>query len=41
MGNEDIEEGLLNFLDTRKRGSENLYTSKLIGGGGGRGSLKN
>ena len=33
-GGEDIEEGLRKFLDTRKGGSENLYTSKPTGGGG-------
>ena len=32
---EDIEGGLQQFLDTRKGGSENLYTSKPTGGGGG------
>ena len=40
-GDEDIEEGLRKFLDTRnggsekiRRGSENLYTSKPTGEGG-------
>ena len=32
-GDEDIEGGLGKFLDTRKGGSENLYTSKPTGGG--------
>ena len=31
---EDIEEGLLKFLDTQKGGSENVYTSQPTGGGG-------
>ena len=36
-GDEDIEGGggLRKFLDIRKGGSENLYTSKPTGGGGG------
>ena len=32
-GDEDIEGRLRKFLDTRKGGSENLYTSKPTGGG--------
>ena len=32
-GDEDIEGGLQKLLDTRKGGSENLYTSKPTGGG--------
>ena len=41
-GDEDIEEGLWKFVDTQKGGSEkigvgseNLYTLKPTGGGGG------
>ena len=37
-GDEDIEGGLQKFLDTRKGGSKNLYTSKPTGG---RGAPKN
>ena len=33
-GGEDIEGGLRKILDTRKGGSENLYTSKPTGGVG-------
>ena len=32
-GDDDAEGGFQKFLDTRKRGSENLYTSKPTGGG--------
>ena len=32
---EDIEGGPRKFSDTQKGGSENLYTSKQTGGGGG------
>ena len=34
VGDEDIEGGLRKFLDTRKGGSKNLYTSKPTGGRG-------
>ena len=33
-GDEDIKGGLQKCSDTRKGGSENLYTSKPTGGGG-------
>ena len=36
-GDEDIEGGLRKFLDIRKWGAENLYTSKPTGVGGGGG----
>ena len=34
-GDEDIEGGLRKFLDTRRGGTENLFTLNSKGGGGG------